>query len=118
MGDSSRLVANGFESRIYEIEEKAVDEDFLFAEGHIRRCFGEWEGKFRGVEEGETGMPPFRRSDHRRRGGDFRLLRGALGAGGAFPGGELVGGAAVFVLDGGVEAGDDGLGVAEEGVDG
>ena len=57
-------------------------------------------------------------SGHRRGDGCFRLLRGALGAGGAFPGGELVGVAAVFVLDGGVEAGDDGLGVAEEGVDG
>ena len=43
---------------------------------------------------------------------------GALDVGGAFPSGELVGVAAVFVLDEGVEAGDDGLGAAEEGVDG
>ena len=58
-------------------------------------------------------------SGPRRRGdGSFRFLRRAHGARGAFPGGELVGVAAVFVLDGGVEAGDDGLGVAEEGLDG
>ena len=53
-----------------------------------------------------------------RRGGGFRFLRGALGAGGTFPSGEFVGVAAVFVLDGGIKAGDDGLGLAEEGLDG
>ncbi len=59
------------------------------------------------------------RLGHRRRSdGSYRFLRRALGARCAFPSGEFVGGAAVFVLDGGVEAGDDGLGVAEEGLDG
>jgi hypothetical protein len=37
---------------------------------------------------------------------------------GAFPGGEFVGVAAILVLDGGIEAGDDALGLAEEAVDG
>lgn len=49
--------------------------------------------------------------------GGFGFFRGTLDVGGAFPSGEFVGVAAVFVLHDGVEAGDDVLGVAEEGVD-
>jgi hypothetical protein len=55
------------------------------------------------------------------RGWGFRglgLARGAFDAGGAFPGGEFVGVEFVFVLDGGIEAGDDVLGPGEQGVDG
>lgn len=46
------------------------------------------------------------------------LPRCALDARGAFPGVELVGVAAVFVVQDGVEAGDNGLALVEQGVDG
>ena len=54
-------------------------------------------------KEWENVPIPFKSRRGRR--GDGRFLRGALGVGGAFLGGEPVGVAAVFVLDGGVEAG-------------
>ncbi len=70
----------------------------------------------RGGKKGDKSVPPPWLWGGWLRG--FGSFRGFLGAGGAFPGGEFVGIPAVLVLDGGIKTGDDGLGLAEQGVDG
>ncbi len=74
-----------------------------------------WEWK-----NGDRNVPaPYGESDGGRcRRGWSRFFRGALHVAGAFPSGELVGIAAVFVLHDGIRAGGDALGLAEQSVDG